>query len=525
MKAEIESASTELASSKLALCDLTKKFQMTIKQRESMRKQVYKTQEKLETLYADTVCYEEEILAESDTLANLVESLKSEISTLSAAEVSEKGDTTFCFQTKDGGRFYSTAMRELYYQLLVDQLSPAKIGPIIKTILKSFLPSLDVDSLKLPSESCASYMRRQELTTINLAHNAITLLDQAQSGGFSLNSDGTTLAQKKLQGAAISGTVISVNEIPDGSAKSMITDISHKLKKLREIAHTLNLPNADKINWTVIKSCSSDSASTQKKFNKLVEEKRLEDMERFGSICDNHCPDVVELVENLCCMHLGVNLRKAFFNAVGTDTDSPSNDILVHEFCKLLGKHGGNHGIPEYGHGTLVFPDFLKLMSSASNSDEYEYYPQCVQIKLERQVGSRYFVTAANSGKILVLRKAAISFLEYTGKEKGNKLEQSVFKRLNDPAELAHLKADAILFHHVYCNLVLLGKSCDLNKNVFEMNQHYLELKLFLSELEHDPEIAMNRDLEVFSSEKLCTMERTKKLTTAYIPPTKLLRI
>ena len=351
--------------------------------------------------------------AKNDHLTDLVKSLESEISTLSAADLSVlsdvdcKGDTKFCFQTKDGGRVYTTAVRELYYELLADQLPPSKIASTIKSVLKSFLPSLDVDNLKLPGESCASYMRRQELTTVNLAHNAASLLDQAQSGCLNLNCDGTTLSQKKLQGAAISGTVISVNEIPDGCADSMIADISGELQKLREIAHTLHLPNADKINWTLIKSSSSDSAATQKRFNKLVEEKRQQDSERFGPICG--CPDVMELVENFCCMHLGVNLRKAFFESVGTGTDNPSSDVLVHEFCKLLGKCGGKHGVPEYGHGAIAFPDFLKLMSSASNSKE-EYYQQCERMKLDRQVGSRYFVTAANSGKVLVLREAAVSF-------------------------------------------------------------------------------------------------------------------
>ena len=84
------------------------------------------------------------------------------------------------------------------------------------------------------------------------------------------------MSQKKLQGAAIIGTFLSVIEIPDGSAHSMIADISHKLHKLRDIAHALKLPNAVKVNWTLIKSSSSDSASTQR-FNKLVEENREED--------------------------------------------------------------------------------------------------------------------------------------------------------------------------------------------------------------------------------------------------------
>ena len=508
LKMEMEIARTEVASSRRALSDVTSKLHRTITQRDTARKQVSKTQEKVYAAYADSVYYEEELQAKNDHLIELVKSLESELSTLSAADlthfsvVDHGGDAKFCFQTKEGGRVYTTAVRELYYKLLADQLPPAKIASTIKSVLKSFLPLLDVDSLKLPGESCALYMRRQELTTVNLAHNAVSLLDQAQSGCLNLNCDGTTLSQKKLQGAAISGTIIAVNEIPDGSAKSMIADISHDLQKLREIAHTLHLPNADKLNWTLIKSSSSDSAATQKKFNKLVEEKRQEDSERFGPRCG--CPDVMELVENFCCMHLGVNLRKAFFDAARTSTDSHSSDILVHEFCKLLGKHGAKHGVPEYGHGAIAFPDFLELMSSESlcNSSEANYYQQCEKIKLDRQVGSRYFVTAANSGKILVLREAAISFLKYAGKEKGNKLEQSVFQKLQDPLELAHLKADATMFHHVYCNLVMLGKSCHLNKNVLDMNQHYLELKMFLLEVEHDPETAMNRDHEVFTSER-----------------------
>lgn len=57
------------------------------------------------------------------------------------------------------------------------------------------------------------------------------------------------------------------------------------------------------------------------------------------------------------------------------------------------------------------------------------------------------------------------------------------------------------MFHHVYSNLVMLVKSTTPNKSVLDMNQHYLELKLFLQEIERDPEIAMNPDYTVFKSE------------------------
>ena len=497
IRKQAEIASTELAASRQALSDVTNRLKKTVKQRDTARKQGFKIQDKLEAANLDSMYYEDEMQEKVDNLTEVIKSLKSEMNSFSvagSAVASNRGDAKFCFETKDGGLVYTTEVRELCYKLLADQLPPAKIASTIKSVLKSFLPSLDVEALKLPGETCASYIRREELTTVNLAHNAARLLE---SNSLNLNCDGTTLYQKKLQGAAINGTVLSVNEIPDGSADSMIADISHELQKLRDIAHQLHLPNADKINWTLIRSSSSDSASTQKKFNKLVEEKREEDHKRFGSA--DECSDVTELVENFCCMHLGVNLRKAFFDTDESNSDNASSDVLVHEFCKLLSKTGGKHGIPEYGHGAIAFPDYLALMADSS---EATYYQQCAKIKLDRQVGSRYFVTAANAGKVLFMREAAISFLKYTGKENGNKLERSVFQKLQDPIELAHLKADAIMFHHVYCDLMMLAKSTSLNKNVLDMNKHYLELQTFLSEVERYPEAAMDRNHQVYPSEK-----------------------
>jgi len=90
-------------------------------------------------------------------------------------------------------------------------------------------------------------------------------------------------------------------------------------------------------------------------------------------------------------------------------------DTLVHEFCKVFGQHG----TPEYGCGVVGFPDFLALMSNDST------IPVRVII-LDRQIGSRYFVTTANAANIMFLKEAAVHFLKYTGKDTGNKLERDV---------------------------------------------------------------------------------------------------
>ena len=102
----------------------------------------------------------------------------------------------------------------------------------------------------------------------------------------------------------MSGMVVSVNKVPDGSADSIIDDISNELQKLHKIAHALNLPDADKINWTLTVSSTSDSASTQKRFNKLLLDKWEEDDKQFGLVCRN-----TEIVENFCYMHIVGNLH------------------------------------------------------------------------------------------------------------------------------------------------------------------------------------------------------------------------
>ena len=99
---------------------------------------------------------------------------RDEVSALSTTSVSifsdvdYVGDSKFCYQTKYCGPVYTIAVRELCYTLLAKQLPPVKIATTIESVQKNFFPSLpDVDSLKLPGESHASYMRRQELTTLN----------------------------------------------------------------------------------------------------------------------------------------------------------------------------------------------------------------------------------------------------------------------------------------------------------------------------------------------------------------------
>ena len=392
-----------------------------------------------------------ELQDENSDLSSAISDLRGELESISE-ELYCKTGRDFSLQTKSGRR-YSPSVRRLYYHLLSQQIPAVKIAEIIKTVIRCFFPVVDVDTLQLPKRSCADLMRKCELATISNAHKA-TVLSECTSG-FRLKTDGTTKHQKKIGGVGINDMVISVNEVADGTAISAIEDVSNELEKLRDTAHALQLPNANKINWTLFNSSTSDCAAAQKCFNKLIEDRRDIDALQFGSATS----ETLEIIESFCSMHLGVNLRKAFLSGMIALTESERYhpiDKIVHEFCKLMGKHGA----PEYGSGVHKFPDYLQLMleGDSLDADSRQYYQACATVNLHRQIGSRYFVSASNAARIYFLADASIEFLKYTGKNH-NKLEMVVYTKLTNVQEMAQLRADALLYYHIYADLVMLSKS------------------------------------------------------------------
>ena len=425
--------------------------------------------------------------------------LKKVISSQRYEHVKSPGQPITRFDTK-AEKHYSLPIRRLYYELLANQVPASKVSILVKSVVKCFFPDVDISTLQLPKERCAGYMRREELCTVEMAHKAHHFCSEIESGKlFHLNSDGTTLNQHKINGAAINDIVLSLNEVSDGSAESAIQDIEKELNKLRIVASQLNLPLANSINWTLFASSTSDSASTQKKFNKLLEERIAQDELKYGS----YKKDGLELVKNFCAMHLGVNLRKVFVQSVSSSNSGNCHqntqvDTFVHEFAKQF----GSHGTPEYCVGNVKFPDFIKMQYTQS-SENSEYFKKCLTIHLERQVGSHYFVTAANASKALFLACAALEYFKFNGvsETNGNKLEKELYLKLQDQSLLASVKADALMFYFVYADLVTLAKSNELEKSSYDMRIHYLELQVFLEEVEKHPKITSERYRRVFTSE------------------------
>jgi hypothetical protein len=146
-----------------------------------------------------------------------------------------------------------------------------------------------------------------------------------------------------------------------------------------------------------------------------------------------------------------------------------------------------------------TFPDFLEVQANLeTEASRKDYYELCKKVHLARQVGSRYFVTAHNAAKILFLQEAALSFLEVFRK---NKLENEVYVKLHSLSVIAGLKADGLMFLHVYADLTCLAKSRELNKSVKDMSIHYLELDGFLENIEENPCVVFDECVQVFGSE------------------------
>ena len=122
MKREVERAKAEVSDAKCTLSDVMRQLHIAQKQHDTASTKVRKYQEKLEDTIGDFIHFEDEILEKNDELTRLVSDLKAEIVALSSSNVALLGSGTeesvsFCFQTKDGGKVYTHAIRELYYSI------------------------------------------------------------------------------------------------------------------------------------------------------------------------------------------------------------------------------------------------------------------------------------------------------------------------------------------------------------------------------------------------------------------------
>ena len=164
-------------------------------------------------------------------------------------------------------RSFNCNVRELYYAM---SIPPARIKLIIENVFNCLLPGFE--NLKFPKKSCAAYMRSKEMPALSSMHKGSQL---SKSKEWHLNSDGTTLHQSKKVAFLINGIVLGVSDVCDGSSQAAMDALRSELQK------TDFVKQAD---IERIISSTSDGASTQSKFNRILEQQTMKEP---GAIIEN----------------------------------------------------------------------------------------------------------------------------------------------------------------------------------------------------------------------------------------------
>ena len=116
--------------------------------------------------------------------------------------------------------------------------------------------------------------------------------------------------------------------------------------------------------------------------------------------------------------------------------------------------------------------------------EEREAITSATEVRLERQVGSRYFVMSRNARRLFFLVPYAVQYIQSLQIVKElNNLERDVLRHLSTDVDRALLKVDSILFDTMYADLMCLLKSTVLQKKYLDMNGHFLELLEYLEQL------------------------------------------
>ena len=138
--------------------DLVRERNMRIR---SLERELQSLQQTVELLEVELSSLREETDKEHVLHESEIAELASQIQQLQVESESRSLPVTFSSRT------YTTHIREFYYSLFSMRLTPGQIKSVVQNVISHFIPSVDVESIRFPSRSCASYMSSQEMPTLS----------------------------------------------------------------------------------------------------------------------------------------------------------------------------------------------------------------------------------------------------------------------------------------------------------------------------------------------------------------------
>ena len=138
MKKELERIKQDLVQTRCVLKDVTNQVS---EMQQIALKQASQSHANYTSMNLKLIQEIENIQEKNSELSKALASVCKELSDMNDASITAK-NAAIC-KTQSSGTRYSPAIQKLYYSLLAEQISPAKIGSVIK--LKNFFPDLDTD--------------------------------------------------------------------------------------------------------------------------------------------------------------------------------------------------------------------------------------------------------------------------------------------------------------------------------------------------------------------------------------------
>eukprot|EP00057_Strongylocentrotus_purpuratus_P007736 XP_011662210.1 PREDICTED: uncharacterized protein LOC105437383 [Strongylocentrotus purpuratus] len=379
--------------------------------------------------------------------------------------------------TKDSSGQYTNEMKQCVFALLNHNVPSGKIGPVIESVLK-------LGGLKASNIPSKSTVTDWNIMRLIIAQNQLAEELPSQSS-LGLLSDETSKFGQKYEGYHVSDPegrlrVLGLRDIVSKAGQDILDvlkvifgDIEQSSEKADDTAKHILL----KISCTM-----SDRASTQLKFNELLEDYRKEilpmTIDNYEHLSDAEKLSVGKLCNFFCGLHALVHLaetasssmletQQGFFSEAPAFDKSfqkasePGTTRLIRTACKAVA-HGGDEKSGCHGNFLAFIRPWLK---------EHGFR----KLPIEPFHGNRFNILFRNAASVFYLHEELTTFLQSSA---DNKLLKAVLHDIQVPEYLAGCIALGLVAYLV--TIPLWSSIEDEGIHIIDVGARYQEIIDFL---------------------------------------------
>ena len=325
-------------------------------------------------------------------------------------------------------RVYTKETQECVYELLNCNVTTSRVSNVIKTVLKL----ADITANKLPSVSTVNNMNVQRLLLsqtqlaeeVSKKESTCLLSDEASKFGQKFEGFHLCDNQGKLW-------VLGLRNIVTKGATDTLATFNEILDDISDSSKFSNNDSGKKILLNIV-STMSDRASTQIKFNELLEDYRTTILKEhlsdsWDAMNDAEKSSVTKLNNFFCGLHVLVHTAEVatsclleaerglfegcapIYDATFRKANEPGTLRLVRTVCKAF-SCGGDEKSGAHGPFSLYVKPFLKEKGMRS-------------IPIERFRGNRFNILFSNAAGVYFMISKLKEFLQHND---NNRLLKSV---------------------------------------------------------------------------------------------------